>query len=68
LRLVPTGPRHAKVVEASIHLNYTSALNVVFLALALLLLVRFFRTGGREMLKMMDEPMEEGQGHAEHGM
>jgi len=62
LHLVPTGPRHAKVIEASVHLNYTTVLNVLFLVLALVLLVRFFRTGGREMLKMMDEPMEEGHG------
>jgi uncharacterized membrane protein YraQ (UPF0718 family) len=67
LHLVPTGPRHAKVIEASIHLNYTSVLNALFLVLAALLLVRFFRTGGREMLKMMDEPMEEDHGHAGHG-
>src|SRR5712692_4544256 len=67
LHLVPTGPRHAKVIEASVHLNYTTVLNVLFLVLALVLLVRFFRTGGREMLKMMDEPMEEDHGHAGHG-
>jgi uncharacterized protein len=56
--LVPTGPRDAKVMEAGIHLNYTTALNVVFLALAGALVVRFFRTGGREMLRMMDAPMD----------
>jgi uncharacterized membrane protein YraQ (UPF0718 family) len=63
LHLVPTGPRHARVIEASIKLNYTTVLNVVFLGLAVVLLLRFFRTGGREMLKMMDEPMDEGHGH-----
>jgi len=66
LHLVPTGPRHAKVIEASVHLNYTTVLDVIFLALALMLLVRFLRTGGREMLKMMDAPMEEGHGHDSH--
>jgi uncharacterized membrane protein YraQ (UPF0718 family) len=65
LHLVPTGPRHAKVIEAAVHLNYTSVLNVVFLALAAVLVVRFFRTGGREMLGMMDEPMEDAGPH--HG-
>jgi uncharacterized membrane protein YraQ (UPF0718 family) len=54
LGLVPQGPRNAKVVEASIQLNYTTVLNVVFLLLAAVLLVRFFRTGGRQMLAMMD--------------
>jgi uncharacterized membrane protein YraQ (UPF0718 family) len=53
LGLVPTGPRDAKVVEASVQLNYTTVLNVVFLALACVLVVRFVRTGGREMLAMM---------------
>lgn len=56
LGLVPTGPRHAKVVEASIHLNYTTVLNVVFLILAVVLAVRFLRTGGVGMLRIMKEP------------
>ena len=34
LHLVPTGPRHAKVIDAHVSLNYTSVLNVVFLLLA----------------------------------
>ncbi len=50
--LVPSG-RHAQIVEASITLNYTAVLNVVFLAIAGLLVVRFVKTGGPEMLKMM---------------
>jgi uncharacterized protein len=54
LGLVPEGPRNAKVVEATVQLNYTAVLNVVFLLLAGVLLVRFFRTGGRRMLAMMD--------------
>jgi hypothetical protein len=40
-------------MEEAIRWNYTSVLNVVFLALTALLLIRFFRTGGPEMLKMM---------------
>ena len=46
--------RHAKVVEASVTLNYTTVLNVVFLVVATLLVVRFVRTGGTAMLRMMD--------------
>jgi uncharacterized membrane protein YraQ (UPF0718 family) len=45
--------RGAKIVEATVSLNYTTVLNVIFLVLAALLLLRFFRTGGREMLRRM---------------
>ena len=41
------------VVEASIQLNYPTALNVVILALAAVLVWRFLKTGGPEMLKEM---------------
>ncbi len=47
--------RSAQVVEVSITFNYTSILNILFLGLAAFLLVRFFRTGGRKMLRMMNE-------------
>jgi uncharacterized membrane protein YraQ (UPF0718 family) len=50
--LVPD-ERNARVVEASIQLNYTTVLNVVFLALAAVLVWRFLKTGGPEMLKEM---------------
>jgi hypothetical protein len=53
--LVPT-QRAARVVEASITWNYTTILNLVFLALATVIVVRFLRTGGRAMLKMMGGP------------
>jgi uncharacterized protein len=65
--LIPEGPRNAKVVEASVTLNYTTILNTVFLTIAAALVVRFLRTGGPEMLKMMDEPMDEGHGHGGQG-
>lgn len=51
--LIPA-TRSARIVEASITFNYTTILNIIFLVIASLLLVRFFRTGGPEMLKMMD--------------
>jgi uncharacterized membrane protein YraQ (UPF0718 family) len=54
LGLIPSGPRHAKVIEAHVSLNYTSVLNALFLAVAAVLIVRFLRTGGREMLRHMD--------------
>lgn len=66
--LVPA-TRHATVAEAHIVLNYTSVLNLISLALAALLVWRFLRTGGPEMLKMMEHPMpaHEGHGHGAHG-
>jgi uncharacterized protein len=64
LGLVPE-ERDAKVVEASVTLNYTTVLNVIFLGLATVLVWRYFRYGGGlRMLRMMDEPMEHGSAHA----
>src|SRR5216117_3787306 len=59
LGLIPE-QRSAKVVEASITWNYTTILNLVFLALAAVLVVRFLRTGGPAMLKMMSGPAAHG--------
>jgi uncharacterized protein len=53
--LMPTA-RHAIVAEARLEWNYTSVLNIVFLALAAALVWRFLRTGGADMLRMMNEP------------
>jgi uncharacterized membrane protein YraQ (UPF0718 family) len=52
LGLIPA-ERAARVAEEGIRWNYTTVLNIVFLLLAAALLVRFFRSGGRSMLKMM---------------
>jgi uncharacterized membrane protein YraQ (UPF0718 family) len=52
LGLIPE-ERNARVVEASIQLNYTTVLNIVFLILAAVLVWRFLRTGGPGMLKEM---------------
>ena len=67
LGLIPNA-RHAKVVEAGIHWNYTTVLDIVFLVIAAVLVVRMVRTGGLEMLKMMNEPLEDhgGQDMAAH--
>ena len=43
-------------------LNYTTVLNVIFLAIAALLVWRFRRTGGPEMLAMMDMSPDEMSG------
>ena len=56
LGLVPA-ERHARMVEASVSWNYTTWLNIVFLLLAALLVWRFLKTGGPEMLRMMNRPV-----------
>ena len=65
LGLIPT-ERNAKVVEASIQWNYTTVLNIVFLILAGALLIRFVRTGGMQMLRMMGGSPEVVGAHAHH--
>jgi uncharacterized membrane protein YraQ (UPF0718 family) len=65
LGLIPS-ERNAQVMEASITWNYTTYLNIAFLALTVVLLVRFVRSGGRPMLKMMGgspDAMSDGHEH-----
>src|SRR5882724_11286805 len=69
LGLVPAS-RAAKVTQTGISWNYTTILNIIFLLLATALLIRFFRSGGGPMLKMMggDPPGEEHDpGEPVHG-
>jgi uncharacterized protein len=68
LGLIPA-ERTAKVGDIGVQWNYTTVLNIVFLLLAAALLVRFFRSGGGPMLKMMGgspESMHSGTGHHDH--
>ena len=66
LGLVPA-QRSARIIEASITFNYTTVLNILFMIVATLLVVRFFKTGGPEMLRMMDNPSEhDAQSSAAH--
>jgi uncharacterized membrane protein YraQ (UPF0718 family) len=61
--LEPTGARHAKVTDAGVSWNYTTVLNIVFLVLAAVLIVRYFRHGGGiAMLRAMNVPLAPG-GH-----
>lgn len=53
LHLIPE-QRHVEIAEAAIRWNYTTVLNIVFLALGSLLVIRFLRTGGPAMLRMMN--------------
>jgi uncharacterized membrane protein YraQ (UPF0718 family) len=45
--------RAAQIVEMSITFNYTTILNIIFLAVAAFLVVRFLKTGGPKMLAHM---------------
>jgi hypothetical protein len=66
--------RDAKVEMAHVSWNYTTYLNIVFLALGALLVWRYFsRGGGWAMLRMMNKPMGDDHhghphqnGHQEH--
>ena len=67
LGLIPSGPRNASVGDTSIRWNYTTVLNIVFLLLAMALVWRFFRTGGRAMLAMMGGGPDDMAGHDHSG-
>jgi hypothetical protein len=66
LGLIPAD-RAARVAEAGIRWNYTTVLNIIFLLLAAALLVRFFRSGGAQMLKMMGGTPDADEHAHEHG-
>jgi uncharacterized membrane protein YraQ (UPF0718 family) len=55
LGLVPARAT-ASVPDSGVSWNYTTWLNIVFLLLAAVLLIRFVRTGGVPMLRMMGGP------------
>ncbi|MGI8420518.1 MAG: permease [Candidatus Levyibacteriota bacterium] len=57
LHLIPSS-RNVALLEQGISWNYTTFLNIGFLLLAAVLVWRFLKTGGPEMLKMMDSDMD----------
>jgi len=61
-------PAHHPVValQQSPTLDYTTALNVIFLGIMALLGWRFLRTGGLEMLRMMEMPEVSQEHHHAH--
>ena len=69
LGLIPED-RSTQVLSATPQWNYTTYLNIVFLTLAAVLVVRFFRSGGGPMLAMMnggpDDHAHHDHGHDEH--
>jgi uncharacterized membrane protein YraQ (UPF0718 family) len=64
LGLIPD-PARAKIPDQGLSWDYTSWLNVVFLILAAALILRFVRTGGIAMLRMMGGSPQ-GDTHVSH--
>jgi uncharacterized membrane protein YraQ (UPF0718 family) len=65
LHLIPQ-QRSVQIVEESIHWNYTSVLNIIFLILAVVLVIRFLRTGGPGMLGMMSSSAHHEPSYSRH--
>src|SRR5689334_7776475 len=63
LGLIPA-ERTTAIAEEGIRWNYTTILNIVFLVLAAALVLRFFRSGGGTMLRMMGGRPDEHGHHA----
>ena len=64
LHLIPQ-QRGVAIMAEGIRWNYTTWLDMAFLAVALLLTIRFLKTGGPEMLRMMSKPAEHHD-HSHH--
>jgi uncharacterized membrane protein YraQ (UPF0718 family) len=56
----------ATIPHGGVSWNYTTWLNIVFLALAAVLLIRFWRTGGIPMLRMMGGSPGQSHDHGAH--
>jgi uncharacterized membrane protein YraQ (UPF0718 family)/RNA polymerase-binding transcription factor DksA len=66
LGLIPDSA-HAKIPDQGVSWDYTTWLNIVFLILAAVLIVRFVRTGRVAMLRMMGgSPQDHMDAHASH--
>src|SRR5713226_4096829 len=64
LGIIPQNRNVAAITEG-MQWNYTSILNIIFLILAAVFVIRFIRTGGLPMLRMMNT--SEHEMHHEHG-
>ena len=62
-------PAHgsARIAATGISWDYTTWLNITFLLLAGVLLVRFGQTGGLRMLRMMGGPADASHDHSGQG-
>ena len=47
--------RNVSILTETITFNYTTVLNIIFAAVSAVLVLVFFKSGGPEMMKMMDE-------------
>jgi uncharacterized protein len=67
LGLVP-GERRMQILQLGVSWNYTTVLNIVALAVSVVLVWRFLRTGGPDMLRMMGSEGESARNgdHAHH--
>ena len=66
LGLIPD-PAQAKLPDQGLSWDYTTWLNIIFLILAAALIIRFVRTGGVAMLRMMGgSPQDHTDAHASH--
>ncbi len=55
--------RNVSILTETITFNYTTVLNIIFAAISAALVLVFFKSGGPEMMKMMDEG---GRDHGRH--
>ncbi|HZU00574.1 MAG TPA: permease [Ktedonobacteraceae bacterium] len=62
LGIIPQN-RNVVAITEGIQWNYTTVLNIIFLIVAAVLVIRFLRTGGLPMLKMMNEPEHDMSHH-----
>jgi uncharacterized membrane protein YraQ (UPF0718 family) len=62
LGIIPQN-RNVVAITEGVYWNYTTVLNIFFLALAAILVIRFIRTGGIPMLKMMNISEHEMEHH-----
>ena len=65
LGIIPTS-HVVGAITGGVRWNATTVLNLVFLALAVALVLRFLRTGGPGMLRMMQAPAGMSQEHGSH--
>ena len=62
LGIIPQN-RNIVSITQGIQWNYTTVLNIIFLVVAAVLVIRFIRTGGLPMLKMMGTPEHDMSHH-----
>jgi uncharacterized membrane protein YraQ (UPF0718 family) len=65
LGIIPQNRNVAAITEG-MQWNYTTVLNLIFLVIAAVLVIRFLRTGGPAMLKMMSMPTDALDHHEMH--